>query len=98
MKTEVIRGEGGVNVVFDGNIDLSSVDEIRRSLEDVGRLGERRVVLDLNRVEFVDSAGLGALVTFYKSHPQSKIVFSRVNDRIRKLFQITRLDTLFQIE
>jgi anti-anti-sigma factor len=57
------------------------------------------VILDLAEVPYVDSSGLGALVSAHVSlHKSGKhLVLSGVNSRILKLFEITRVDSLFLI-
>lgn len=55
-----------------------------------------RVLLDLSDVEFVDSTGLGVLVSILKQMgPGGRIAVLGANAAVRRLFQITRLDSLF---
>jgi anti-anti-sigma factor len=57
------------------------------------------VILDLSDVPYVDSAGLGLLVTAYVSRQKSgrRMVLSGINPRVQKLFDITRVASLFLI-
>jgi anti-sigma B factor antagonist len=57
------------------------------------------LILDLSEVPYVDSAGLGLLVTAHVSRQKSgrKIVLSGINQRVQKLFDITRVAGLFLI-
>jgi anti-anti-sigma factor len=54
----------------------------------------KRVVLDLTDVNYVDSAGLGAIIGLYVSakfaNCQLKVTYS--NESLKKLFRMTRLD------
>jgi anti-anti-sigma factor len=56
------------------------------------------VVLDLTNVSYLDSSGLGALVGLYVSaknqHCGLKLV--NVNQRLRELFRLTKLDSVFE--
>jgi len=55
-----------------------------------------RVLLDLRQVEFIDSTGLGVLVSLLKQMgPGGKVAVAGANAAVRRLFQITRLDSLF---
>jgi len=57
-----------------------------------------RVLIDLGQVEFIDSTGLGVLVSLMKQMgPGGRIAVVGANAAVRRLFQITRLDTLFVI-
>ena len=57
------------------------------------------VILDLSDVPYIDSAGLGMLVTAYVTRQKSgrKMVLSGINQRVQKLFDITRVASLFLI-
>jgi len=57
-----VRNEGGVVIVaVTGEIDISTVARLRERLYELADNGGTLIV-DLNRVEFIDSTGLGALV------------------------------------
>ena len=55
------------------------------------------VILDLTEVPYIDSAGLGSLVSAYiTSHKAGRqVVLAGVNSRILRLFEITRVESLF---
>lgn len=57
----------------------------------------KRVVLDLTDVNYVDSSGMGAIIALHVSAKfvgcQLKLIYS--NENLRMLFGITRLDQLF---
>jgi anti-anti-sigma factor len=57
------------------------------------------VILDLSEVPYVDSAGLGLLVSAFVSRQKAgrKMVLSGINPRVQKLFEITRVQDLFLI-
>jgi anti-anti-sigma factor len=55
------------------------------------------VILDLTGVPFIDSSGLGSLVSAYITCHKAgrQIVLTGINSRILKLFEITRVESLF---
>jgi anti-sigma B factor antagonist len=55
--------------------------------------------LDLTDVPYMDSAGLGSLVSAYISRNKAgrRVVLTGVNSRVLKLFEITRVEQLFLI-
>ena len=57
------------------------------------------LILDLTEVPYLDSAGLGLLVSAYVSRQKSgrKMVLSGINERVQRLFDITRVASLFLI-
>ena len=98
MRIEEKFEDEGTRIVFHGNMDLASVDAVRKRLGIIGDSDSPKFILDFQNVDYVDSAGLGALVTFYKSQSGRDVVFQNVNDRVKKLFRITRLDSIFSLE
>jgi anti-sigma B factor antagonist len=59
----------------------------------------KRLVIDLNGVPYIDSAGLGALVVGHVSFMKSgrEVVLTGINDAVASLFQITRVENLFAV-
>jgi anti-sigma B factor antagonist len=55
------------------------------------------VILDLSDVPYVDSAGLGSLVGAHVSRQKlgCRVVLAGVNERVLRLFEITRVESLF---
>jgi anti-sigma B factor antagonist len=58
----------------------------------------KRVVLDLKDVHHIDSSGIGALVSVHlaASKAQSALELTNLQPRIRDLFELTRLMTVFE--
>jgi anti-sigma B factor antagonist len=63
------------------------------------REGARTMILDMAEVPYLDSAGLGSLISSYVSCQKEgrRVVLSGVNARVAKLFKITRTESLFLI-
>jgi anti-anti-sigma factor len=55
------------------------------------------VILDLTEVPYIDSAGLGSLVSAYITCHKSgcQVVLAGINEQVLKLFEITRTESLF---
>ena len=56
-------------------------------------------VLDLTGVEYMDSAGMGAIINFYVSTQRrgQKLIAAGVNTRVMELFKLTHVDSLIPI-
>ena len=57
------------------------------------------VIVDLSDVPYIDSSGLGSLVSAYVTRHKAtrRIALSGVNDRVLKLFETTKVEPLFLI-
>lgn len=62
--------------------------------------GAKRIVLDMAEVHYIDSSGIGALVSVYlaASRAQCILVLTNLQARIRDLFELSRLQAVFEIE
>lgn len=91
---------GEVLVVdIDGQLIVGNRQEFKqRVLEEVER-GERRFLVDFSRAGYVDSSGLGVLVSLSKKVREQggELRLSGLNEDLRTLFELTKLDTLFRI-
>ena len=61
--------------------------------------GKRHFVLNIAGVDYVDSSGLGQLVTIWTSvrNKGGHVIVLSPTHRVEKLLEITRLDTVFQV-
>jgi anti-sigma B factor antagonist len=93
-----VPGEGTCTLVLSGETDLDVADDIVQlgalSLDDPDI---HRLVIDLKAVTFIDSTGLGALVTLNNLAQGSSRRFelSHVPDRVEQLLTITGLGKIF---
>ena len=98
MKLEETRAHGLVVLsVGEARIDASNGAELKQAVAALAAQGERRLVIDLSQVQFVDSTGLGALVGGLKALGRDgELVMCGLNDVVTSLFKLTRLDRVFR--
>lgn len=55
-------------------------------------------MLDLSEVDFIDSSGLGAIVSSLKAvGKQGNLIICGIGETVLSLFRLTRMDRVFQI-
>ena len=99
LKTEIRRVETHAVVALAGEVDLSTVGYLYEQFADLAREGVCHVSLNMVEVTFMDSTGLSLLITEHKRMASMKgelIIFSP-SWELRRLFQITGLDSYFNI-
>ena len=88
-------------VVIDlaGNMCLCGEDELRALIVHLLEQGFRQFVLNLIRVPYIDSSGLGGMVRAYTAVVRSggKLKVVHVHERIRRLLESTRLASIFEV-
>ena len=82
-----------------GEIDVYTAPRLRERLIEMVNSGEKNVIVDLGRVEFLDSTGLGVLVGRLKLARTrgGSMRLVGTDDRVLKVFSITGLDKVFEI-
>lgn len=80
-------------VLGDGSILL------RETLKDLVSKGKKNILVNLADVNYVDSSGLGALVSGYTSvtGQQGKLKLLNLTNKVHDLLQITKLLTVFEV-
>jgi anti-sigma B factor antagonist len=100
MGLTVSKRDGGVTVVHvDGQLVIGNRNELKELLARQLAAGDRRFVLDFTHSPYIDSSGLGALVTMAKKAREEggEIRLAGLNEDLRTMFELTKLDTLFRI-
>src|SRR3954468_16302939 len=82
-----------------GEGDVYTAPRLRERLVELVDAGARNVVVDLGRVDFLDSTGLGVLVGALKRLRAASGTFALVcaKEPLLKIFRITALDQVFPI-
>jgi anti-sigma B factor antagonist len=99
--TASTRQVGGVTVVdINGRIELGEESAALRDL--VSKLlsnGHKQILLNLGDVNYIDSSGLGALVSSFTSARKQggELKLLNLTDRVTDLMQMTKLYTIFDV-
>jgi anti-sigma B factor antagonist len=94
------RDASGVTVVkVDGQLIVGNRQELKDLVFAALDKGERRILIDFSQTGYIDSSGLGALVSISKRVREAggELRLSGLNEDLRSLFELTKLDTLFAI-
>ncbi len=95
------REVDGVTVMeLSGRITLGEGSvQLRDAIRDSISKGQRNILLDLGEVSYIDSSGLGELVSAYTSarNQSAKLKLLRLTKKVHDLLQLTKLYTVFDI-
>ena len=95
------RQTGDVTVVdLSGRIVLGDGSEtLRETLRDLVSGGHKKILLNLGDVNYIDSSGLGALVSGYTTltSQQGQLKLLNLTKKVHDLLQITKLLTVFEV-
>ncbi len=91
--------KGVLIVEVDGQLIVGNRQEFKQKILDALEGGERRFLVDFTRTGYIDSSGLGVLVSLSKKirDEGGELRLAGLNEDLRTLFELTKLDTLFTI-
>lgn len=95
-----ITKQGDVSVVaIEGQLIVSNRQELKQKMLEELEGGARKLLVDFSQTGYIDSSGLGVLVSLSKKIREQggALRLAGLNDDLRTLFELTKLDTLFQI-
>jgi anti-sigma B factor antagonist len=79
-----------------GEVDVLTVGQVRAALEEALAARPREIVVDLRELSFIDSTGLGALISGFQRARDARIRF-RLAGPTRAVHQILALSGLLEI-
>lgn len=99
MDIDVSVRDGARVLTPHGDVDMSCARELQGALHQALRDKPARLVVDLADVPYMDSSGVATLVEAMQIARKIKanVVLCNLNDRVRSIFEIARLDRVFKI-
>lgn len=99
MTFEIDEVEGITVVEVEGELIVGNRRELKEAVLERVAAGDDRFLIDFSRANYIDSSGLGVLVSLSKKIREEggELRLSGLDDDLRTLFELTKLDALFQI-
>ncbi len=95
-----LESVGGFSLIgLSGEVDVYSAPKLRETIKDLVDEGKYNIVVDLEKVAFLDSTGLGVLVGGLKrvKHHGGELGIICGQEKILRIFRITGLTKVFPI-
>ena len=99
LEVETSQRERWSVIALRGEIDVYTAPRLRQAIIDLVDGGATRIVVDMAKVDFLDSTGLGVLVGGLKRVrlQDGSLAIVATQDKILKIFDITGLNKVFPI-
>ena len=101
LKTSTRQVEGVTIVDLSGRITLGEASVVVRDvINDLMGKGNKKILLNLGKVDYIDSSGIGVLVSSFSTvrSQGGELKLVNLSKRTRDLLQITKLYTLFDVK
>lgn len=99
MELKTTENAGICMMNLNGRLDLASGAELKDEIKKMFDKDKTMIHLNLNDVEFINSSGLGALVSIMKEvrlH-KGRLTLSNLASYVKEIFEITQLSHIFEI-
>ena len=96
-----LENNNNVLVIYvkEERLDAHNSGDLKAEMQRLFEDGKKNVLVDLKDVRFIDSSGLGVLVSGFKnaiSH-QGNLKLSSLQPQVKSMFELTRLHRVFEI-
>jgi len=84
---------------IDGDLDASSCINLDQTISEAVSKGEKKIIIDCSRLNYISSAGLGVFMSYLQDFETNKIKLALYNlsEKVKGVFQILGLDQLIKI-
>jgi anti-sigma B factor antagonist len=99
MRFEAARDGAQAAVALHGDLDIEAAPELRALLTELLEAGVTALVIDVSDLEFMDSSGLGVLVSSHRrlSRYGGKLRVVGANHAVARVIEVTGLDRVFDL-
>ena len=94
------REEGDIIVfALEGNLDALTAPDLKSEIEGLMTARKVHVVFDLDKLDLIDSSGVGAIVSLFKRvrTVQGDVKIARLRGQPSEIFKLLRLDRAFEL-
>ena len=98
LDVQTRQTDGGITVLAaTGRLDVAGAPALKDAISEVVKNGPPRVVIDMEGVSFVDSTGLGSVISALKQvrGGQGELRLAAPNQQVRVVLELTTLDRVF---
>lgn len=99
MTFKISNADDVTLVEVDGELTVGNREQFKKVVLDRVASGERKFLVDFEESSYIDSTGLGALVSLSRKIREvgGRLLLVGLNEDLRTLFELTKLDSVFEI-
>lgn len=86
-------------VSLEGELDFDSSPNLRSEFTKLTEKSPTKVLINLHKVNYIDSSGLATFIELFQKmkRNQGKLILFNLSDGVRSVFEIAKLDSIFQL-
>jgi anti-sigma B factor antagonist len=100
MSVQVKEENDIIIITVKGDIEIYTLEDFKKVLSDVGHSFDKNIVIDVSKVNFIDSSGIGALISLYKlqNKKSRKLIIRNASPEIHNILKLTTLTDVLGME
>ncbi len=99
MDIEVKDQEKKVSIVVNGDIEMMTIKSFKQKLFEIGQNVDKDIEIDLSNVDYIDSSGVGVLISLLKLQKKKDKTLSinKVSPKVLNVLKLSSLSDVFKI-
>jgi anti-sigma B factor antagonist len=99
MEIAINENDDNVLITVSGDIEMMTIKEFKEKLFEVGQNVDKHVELDLSNVDYIDSSGVGVLISLLKLQKKKGKVLKidKVSSQVLNVLQLSSLSDVFNL-
>ena len=99
MEISIKENANSVSVVIVGDIEMITIKEFKEKLLQLGQTTDKDIDIDLSNVEYIDSSGVGVLISLLKMQKKKdkNLRIEKVSDKVLSVLKLSALADVFNL-
>ena len=99
MEISIKENANSVSVVIVGDIEMITIKEFKEKLLQLGQTTDKDIDIDLSNVEYIDSSGVGVLISLLKMQKKKdkNLRIEKVSDKVLSVLKLSSLADVFNL-
>lgn len=99
MNIEVRDSDAVISVKVNGDIEMMTIKEFKEKLLELGQSADKDIELDLSEVEYIDSSGVGVLISLLKLQKKKDKVLQikKASQKVMNVLKLSSLSDVFDL-
>ncbi len=99
MEIEIQKNSDIVTLSITGDIEMMSIKDFKNQLLDIGQNEDKDIGLDLSKVNYIDSSGVGVLISLLKlqKNKGKKLKILKVSPKVLNVLKLSSLSDIFNL-
>jgi len=99
MNIEVKETKDQVIIAVEGDIEMMTIKDFKEKLFDMGHNIQKDIEIDLSKVDYIDSSGVGVLISLLKLQNKKgkKLKITKASPKVLNVLRLSSLSDVFEM-